>query len=161
LAATFMEGTLHVPDIQGDLLGGRVRGALTVSPEATGGARRVALTLSDLHLPGVLAPLGLGTVRADARITGGAIEVGPAGARWADARLDVTGRVEAGQRVALHADLDADLGLLGQVTVPGSVAGRVRMTADSTGTWERPVLAGQVETGPLVLATQPVDRAEL
>src|SRR5262245_23648422 len=52
LAATFIDGTLRVPDIQGDLFGGRVRGALTVSPKAAGGARRVALMLSDLPLPG-------------------------------------------------------------------------------------------------------------
>ncbi len=109
----------------------------------------------------MLAPLGPGTVRAEARVTGGAIELGPATARWADARLDVTGRVEAGQRLALRADLDADLGALGRAAVPGGVAGRVRMTADATGTRERPVLAGQVETGPLVVATQPVDRAVL
>src|SRR5262245_3151928 len=125
LAGTFIDGTLRVPDIQGDLFGGRVRGAPTIGPEATGGARPGALALSGRPLPGVLPPAGPGTVRADARLAGGAIELGPATARWADARLDVTGRVEGGQRLALRAELDADLGVLGRAAVPGGVGGRV------------------------------------
>ena len=42
------------------------------------------------------------------------IELGPATARWAAARLDVAGRVEPGVPLGLRADLDADLGPLGR-----------------------------------------------
>jgi autotransporter translocation and assembly factor TamB len=160
LAGTLIDGTLRVPDLQGDLFGGRVRGALTVQPEATGRARRVVLTLSDLRLPGALAPLGPGTVQADARVTGDTIELGAATGRWSGARLDVAGRVDPGQRLGIRADLEADLRVLGPAAIRESIGGQVRVTADGTGTWERPVLAGRLETGPLRLGSQPVDRAE-
>ena len=35
------------------------------------------------------------------------------------------------------------------------------MTAEATGTWDRPVVAGQADVGPLTLTTRTVDRVEL
>src|SRR5262249_37912826 len=60
---TFVDGSLRVPDLQADLPGGAVNGALTVSPEPSGGARSVELTLDGLHLPQALAALGPGSLR--------------------------------------------------------------------------------------------------
>ena len=41
------------------------------------------------------------------------------------------------------------------------VAGPARVTAETTGTWDRPVVAGQADVGPLTLTTRTLDRAEL
>ena len=110
LEGSFGDGALHLRDIRGDLPGGPVRGAFTLSPDLGAGARRAHLALDGLRLPGVLASLGPANMQAEGRLEGSGIELGPVTARWAAARLDVTGRVEPGSRLGLRADLDADLG---------------------------------------------------
>ena len=161
LEGSFGDGTLHLRDIHGDLPGGPVRGAFTLSPDRGAGARRAHLALDGLRLPGVLASLGPANVQADGRLEGGGIELGPVTARWAAARLDVSGRVEPGGRLGLRADLDADLGPFARALGATGVAGPARVTAETTGTWDRPVVAGQADVGPLTLTTRTVDRVEL
>ena len=161
LEGSFGDGALHLRDIRGDLPGGPVRGAFTLSPDPGAGARRAHLTLDGLRLPGAFASLGPGSVQADGRLDGGGIELGPVTARWAAARLDVTGRVEPGSRLGLRANLDADLGPFTQALGTTGVAGPARVTAEATGTWDRPVVAGQADVGPLTLTTRTVDRVEL
>jgi autotransporter translocation and assembly factor TamB len=158
LEGSFGDGILHLRDIRGDLPGGPVRGAFTLSPGGEAGARRAHLGLDGLRLPGVFASLGPANVQAEGRLEGGGIELGPVTARWAAARLDVTGRVEPGARLELRADLDADLGPLARALGATGVA---RVTAETTGTWDRPVVAGQADVGPLTLTTRTLDRAEL
>ena len=152
---------MHLRDIHGDLPGGPVRGAFTLSPDRRAGARRAHLALDGLRLPGVFASLGPASVQAEGRLEGGGIELGPATARWAAARLDVTGRVEPGGRLGLRADLDADLGPFAHAMGATGVAGPARVTVETTGTWDRPVVAGQADVGPLTLTTRTVDRVEL
>jgi autotransporter translocation and assembly factor TamB len=161
LEGSFGDGTLHLRDIRGDLPGGPVRGAFTLSPDRGAGARRARLTLDGLRLPGVIASLGPANVQAEGRLEGGGIELGPVTARWAAARLDITGRVEPGGRLGLRANLDADLGPLARAMGATGVAGPARVTAETTGTWDRPVVAGQADVGPLTLTTRTVDRVEL
>ncbi len=161
LEGSFGDGTLHLRDIRGDLPGGPVRGAFTLSPGGEAGARRAHLGLDGLRLPGVFASLGPANVQAEGRLEGGAIELGPVTARWAAARLDVTGRVEPGARLGLRADLDADLGPFARALGATDFAGPTRVTAETTGTWDRPVVTGQADVGPLTLATRTLDRAEL
>ena len=161
LEGSFGDGALHLRDIHGDLPGGPVRGAFTLSPDRKAGARLAHLTLDGLRLPGVFASLGPASVQADGRLDGGGIELGPVTARWAAARLDVTGRVEPGSRLGLRANLDADLGPFTQALGTTGVAGPARVTAEATGTWDRPVVAGQADVGPLILTTRTVDRVEL
>ena len=161
LEGSFGDGTLHLRHIQGDLPGGRVRGAFTLSPDPGAGARRAHLALDGLRAPGVLASLGPASVQAEGRLEGGGIELGPVTARWAAARLDVSGRVEPGGRLGLRADLDADLGPLARAMGATGVAGPAHVTAETTGTWDRPVVAGQADVGPLTLTTRTVDRVEL
>ena len=162
LEGSFGDGTLHLRDIRGDLPGGPVRGAFTLSPDRGAGTRRVHLSLDGLRLPGVLASLGPANVQADGRLEGGGgIQLGPATAQWAAARLDVAGRVEPGGPLGLRADLDADLGPLARAMGATGVAGPARVTAETTGTWDRPVVAGQADVGPLTFTTRTVDRAEL
>ena len=161
LEGSFGDGALHLRDIHGDLPGGPVRGAFTLSPDRKAGARLAHLTLDGLRLPGVFASLGPASVQADGRLDGGGIELGPVTARWAAARLDVTGRVEPGSRLGLRANLDADLGPFTQALGTTGVAGPARVTAEATGTWDRPVVAGQADVGPLTLTTRTVDRVEL
>ena len=60
LEGSFGDGTLHLRDIRGDLPGGPVRGAFTLSPGGGAGARRAHLALDGLRLPGILASLGPG-----------------------------------------------------------------------------------------------------
>ena len=161
LEGSFGDGTLHLRDIRGDLPGGPIRGVFTLSPGGEGGARRAHLALDGLRLPGVFASLGPANVQAEGRLEGDGIELGPVSARWAAARLDVTGRVEPGARLGLRADLDADLGPLARAMGATGVAGPARVTAETTGTWDRPVVAGQADVGPLTLTTRTVDRVEL
>lgn len=162
LEGSFGDGTLHLRDFHGDLPGGPVRGTFTLNPDRGAGARRVHLSLDGLRLPGVLASLGPASVQADGRLEGGGgIELGPATARWAAARLDVTGRVEPGGPLGLRADLAADLGLLARALGATGVAGPARVTVETTGTWDRPVVAGQADVGPLTLTTRTLDRVEL
>ena len=153
-------GTLQLRDLRGDLPGGPVRGAFTLSP-ARGPARAVHLSLDGLQLPGVLLYLGPASVQADARFEAGGIELGPVTARWAAARLDVAGRVEPGGYLGLRANLAADLGPLARTMGATGVAGPARLTAETTGTWDRPVVAGEADVGPLTLITQTLDRVEL
>ena len=161
LEGSFGDGSVHIRDIRGDLPGGAVRGAFTLSPVQGAGARLARLTLDGLRLPGVFASLGPANVQAEGRLEGGGIELGPVTARWAAARLDVAGRVEPGARLRLRADLDADLGPLARAMGATGVAGPARVTAETTGTWDRPVVAGQADVGPLTLTTRTLDRAEL
>jgi hypothetical protein len=162
LEGSFGDGTLHLRDIHGDLHGGPVRGAFTLSPDSGAGARRVHLALDGLRLPGGLASLGPASVQADGRLEGGGgIELGPATAQWAAARLDVAGRVEPGGPLGLRADLAADLGPLARALGATGVAGPAHVTMETTGTWDRPVVSGQADVGPLTLTTRTLDRAEL
>ena len=161
LEGSFGDGTVHIRDMRGDLPGGPVHGDFTLSPDQGAGTRRARLALDGLRLPGIFASLGPANVQAEGRLEGGGIELGPATARWAAARLDVTGRVEPGGRVGLRADLDADLGSLARGMGATDVAGPARVTAETTGTWDRPVVAGQADVGPLTLTARTVDRVEL
>ena len=161
LEGSFGDGTLHLRDIHGDLPGGPVRGAFTLSPDRAG-TRRVHLSLDGLRLPGALASLGPADVQAEGRLDeGGGIGLGPATARWAAARLDVAGRVEPGGPLGLRADLAADLGPLARALGATDMAGPAHVTVEATGTWDRPVVAGQADVGPLTLATRTIDRAQL
>jgi autotransporter translocation and assembly factor TamB len=161
LEGRLVDGTLRVSDLRADLPGGAVTGELTVSPGTTAGVRTVELTLDGLHLPYGLAALGPGALRARARLVGRTVELGPATARWADALLDVAGRFEPGQSLALHANLDGQLGRLAQAIGSQPIDGRIRATADAVGPVERPVVTVRVETERLVVGTQPVGRLEL
>jgi len=161
LEGRFGDGTVHLRDIHAGLPGGPVRGAFTLSPDPKAGARRVQLSLDGLRLPGVLASLGPANVQAHGRLEGGGIELGPATAQWAAARLDVAGRVAPGAPLGLRADLTADLGPLGRAMGATGVAGPARVSAETTGTWDRPVVAGEADVGPLTFTTRTVDRAEL
>jgi autotransporter translocation and assembly factor TamB len=69
--------------------------------------------------------------------------------------------MEPGGGLGLRADLDADLGPIAQAMGATGVAGPARVTAETTGTWEHPVVAGQADVGPLTLTTRTVDRVEL
>jgi autotransporter translocation and assembly factor TamB len=161
LEGSFVDATLRVSDLRGDLPGGNVRGAVTVGPTTPAGARNVELTLGGLHLPHALAALGPGEIRVEARLVPGGIELDTATARWADARLDVAGQVGPGHSLALHAKLDGDLGGVGRAVTAAHVAGRLRLTAGATGTLERPVVSARVETEPLTVGTQSIGRVEL
>src|SRR5262245_1376664 len=126
LESRFIDGTLRVSDLRADLPGGAVRGAATLGPQ-TAGARRVELTLDGLHLPHPLTILGPGSVRVEARLVRGGIELSPATARWADARLDVAGQLGPGHSLALRAALDGDLGSLGRAMSFAHAEGRIRV----------------------------------
>ena len=161
LEGSFGDGTLHLRNIHGDLPGGPVQGAFTLSPDRAG-TRRVHLWLNGLRLPGALASLGPADVEAEGRLDeGGGIGLGPATARWAAARLDVAGRVEPGGPLGVRADLAADLGPLARALGATDIAGPAHVTVEATGTWDRPVVAGQADVGPLTLGTQTIDRAQL
>ena len=161
LEGSVVNEALRVSDLRADLPGGTVTGALTVSPKTAAGARSVELTLDGLRLPHALGALGPGALRADARILGSRVDLGPATARWADVRVDVTGQLGPGHPLALHANLDGDLGGLGRAMGSAPVEGRLRVAADASGTLERPVVAGRVEVEPLAIGTQPIGRVEL
>jgi autotransporter translocation and assembly factor TamB len=161
LEGSVVDAALRVSDLRADLPGGTVTGALTVSSKTAAGARSVELTLDGVRLPHALAALGPGALRAEARIVGSGVELGPATARWADLRLDVTGQLGAGHPLALHANLDGDLGGLGRAMGSAPVEGRLRVAADASGTLERPVVTGRVEIEPLAIWTQPIGRVEL
>src|SRR5262249_7435381 len=112
-------------------------------------------------LPQALAARGPGSLRLRARLVGRTGGRGPATGRWADARLDGGGRFEPGRPLALHLDLDGDLGGLGRAMGGPTVEGRVRVAADAAGTLERPLITGRIETESLILDKQPIGRVEL
>ncbi|HEY1333166.1 MAG TPA: hypothetical protein VGF31_02845, partial [Myxococcaceae bacterium] len=161
LEGRFADATLRVSNLRADLPTGTVTGALTISPETAPGAHRAELTLDGLHLPQRLAALGPGAVRASARLIGRRIELGPTTARWADVRLDLAGRIEPDRPLALHADLDGDLGRLGRAMGSSGIEGRLHVAADASGTWERPLVTGRVETESLLVGTQRMGRVEV
>ena len=70
LEGSFGDGTLHLRDIRGDLPGGPVRGAFTLSPGGGAGTRRVHLSLDGLRLPGSSRPSAPRTCRPKAASRG-------------------------------------------------------------------------------------------
>ena len=136
-------------------------GRLHPEPRPGAGARPGPPRAGRAPAPGSSRPSALRSVQADGRLDGSGIELGPVTARWAAARLDVTGRVEPGAAWGSSANLDADLGPFTQALGTTGVAGPARVTAEATGTWDRPVVAGQADVGPLTLTTRTVDRVEL
>ena len=103
-----------------------VRGRLALDGEARGDlARPLALSGqlrvdgSELSLPGALARLGAGRLRASARMAGGQI-VSDAEGRWPSASLTASARVEPDQRLRVEARATTDLSAL-----PGWGTGRL------------------------------------
>ena len=161
LEGSFGDGALHLRDIHGDLPGGPVRGAFTLSPDrksrrATGPPHAGRAPASgSLRLPRPCKRSGRRPARRGRdRARAGDRTVG----RRAAGRDGPRG---AGEPPGLRANLDADLGPLTQALGTTGVAGPARVTAEATGTWDRPVVAGQADVGPLTLTTRTVDRVEL
>jgi autotransporter translocation and assembly factor TamB len=122
-------GTL---DVRGRLtLDGEVRGDLS-RPRSWQGQVRV--DGSDVTLPGALARLGIGRVKAIARTNGGEV-VSDVDASWPSANLTARARLDPDLRLRLQARAGADLSALPQW------AGRaVDVQLSGDGTW--PLVAG-------------------
>lgn len=139
-----------------------VRGRLALDGEARGDlARPMSLTGqlrvdgSDVSLPGALAGLGVGRVRASARLTGGQV-VADADGRWPSASLTASARLEADRRVRGEARVRAELSAL-----PGWARGdQIDIAARADGRWPQTAFTAGVD---LVRPTagRPVGRIDV
>jgi autotransporter translocation and assembly factor TamB len=126
-----------LPDAHGRLaLDGEVRGDLG-RPMTLSGQLRV--DGSELSLPGALGRLGVGRLRATARMAGGQV-VADAEGRWPSASLTANARVEPDHRLRVEARARADLSVL-----PGWATGdSVEIAARGEGRWPQTTLTAGV-----------------
>jgi translocation and assembly module TamB len=107
-------------------------GSLTVAGAITSADNQaLSLALDNARLPGALAGLGRGTVRADVRLGGEALELSRLDARWPGLTATASGRARADGAVELGGRADADLaGLAPALGIPG-LGGRATLLADA------------------------------
>ncbi|HYB43465.1 MAG TPA: hypothetical protein VEL75_16920, partial [Candidatus Methylomirabilis sp.] len=107
-------------------------GSLSATGSLGGGPedRGLSLSLANARLPGALAPLGEGAVRAEMRLAGGGVELARLDARWPGLAAAATGHAGAGGAMAFSGRADGELARLGPALgVPG-IGGRATLTAD-------------------------------
>lgn len=128
-------GTL---DVRGRLaLDGEVRGDLARPASLTGQLR---VDGSELSLPGALARLGAGRLRATARMTAGQVTSGVEG-RWPSASLTANAKAEPDHRLRVDARARADLSVL-----PGWAPGdSVEIAARGEGRWPQATFTAGVD----------------
>ena len=156
---TWSDGALSLDDVQAQLLGGRLRGSLTI-PAVSPVAARVTVGLAQATLPGALGRLGSVGVSAEARVIGTLIELERAHLEWRDVRLDVDGRIEPAGAIELRGRAAADLGGLGRAFGSAAIAGRAVAVAHAAGRFDAPTLAGRIELDHLVVSGQAIDPVE-
>jgi translocation and assembly module TamB len=98
-----------------------------------------------LTLPAALASLGAGTVRAEATIRDGGLDVTQLDAVWPAVRAHVSGRATADGAEALQSTLTADLAAVGTLAGWPDVAGAAVVSAETTGPWTDPRVAGRAD----------------
>ncbi len=154
LGGQWIDRKLRLDDVQARLGAGRLKGWLEVDPRKEGGAA-LALSLSELIVPGALAALGAGTASADGVVRDGGVDLRRGEASWRGLSLALDGRVASGRSLALDVTLTSDLRELARVMSWGQLSGRASMSAELSGRGATPALQGRVEVADLAAADQP------
>jgi autotransporter translocation and assembly factor TamB len=151
------EGTLRVEDLQARLFDGNIRASATIVTTGTP-ETRLALHLERVSVPGPLAALGAATADAEARVRENAVELTRAVVQWPGLGLDAGGRIMPGGALDVRGRVAADLSRLPATRQWTGLAGEATATAEATGWWDRPQIAGRLEGGPLTVAGWAVER---
>ena len=103
-------------------------GTLTASGTLAGsGTETLAVALDNAPLPGALAALGRGALRADLRIADSALEVKRLDGRWPGLVVGAAGRFGGDGAIALDVTSDADLAALPRAAAAGRASASLRV----------------------------------
>jgi autotransporter translocation and assembly factor TamB len=128
--------------LKGDVsAAGELRGDLRHPEDLSG---RVSLSEARVTLPGELAKLGTGTVRAELRVARAGAEILEAQARWPLLRAErLTGRVDAGGAEHVKGIVTADVGRIAALFGTTTLEGEAATTIDAGGAWPSLAVTGR------------------
>ena len=109
------------------------------------GGGRLRLSGERVVLPAALRPLRGGTVRGEATIRDGGLDIAQLDAVWPGVRAHVSGRATVGGAEALAGTLTADLATVGPLAGWPDVAGAAVVSAEASGAWTAPRVAGRAD----------------
>jgi hypothetical protein len=145
-----------------------VRATLTVSGEAGGNLQDLTAVngsarfeSGDLLLPGDLGKLGRATVRGEAGLGGGAVDVRDLEAHWPGLQARARGRVGLDGVLGLHTLVAGDVQRLGGAWGLRQAGGQASLAADISGPWDRPAVTGTLRASPLTVEGFAVDVVEV
>ena len=126
-------------------------GTVTASAvmDAGGSDARIAVGLEQARLPAPLDRATPGEVRAEARLTGTALEAVSIRGRWPVGTVSLDGRVPFEGSIALRSRLMADGAEVARSLGQDRVTGQAIVSADVSGSWREPVASGQLEATAL------------
>jgi TamB, inner membrane protein subunit of TAM complex len=105
---------------------------------------QVRVAAREIRLPAV-APLGTGTLDAEATGDQGTFDLSNAVASWPGLRLEASGRATLEGPVPLRVKATGDLSRLAPLLGQTQVTGDAVLDAEVTGRWRDPVLAGRLD----------------
>ncbi|HEX6209795.1 MAG TPA: translocation/assembly module TamB domain-containing protein [Methylomirabilota bacterium] len=145
-----------------------VEGVVGGEAELQGDLRRplhgrgwLRLSADRVVLPAALAPLGAGTVRGEATIRDGGLDIAQLDAAWPGVSARVSGRATVDGAEALQGTLTADLGSVGQLAGWPDVAGAAVVSAEASGPWTAPRVAGRADVTSLQARGARLERARV
>ena len=145
-----------------------VEGVLTGEAELQGdlrrpldGSGRLRVAGERVTLPAALAPLGAGTVHAEAAIRAGGLDIAQLDAAWPLARVSVSGRATEAGAEGLQGTLTADLAAVGQLAGWPDVAGAAVVSAEARGSWSAPHVAGRADLTSVQARGARLERARV
>jgi hypothetical protein len=106
---------------------------------------RVRVAARQVRLPPALAPLGTGTVDAEATGEQGTFDLASAVAGWPGLRLEASGRATLEGPTPLRVKATGDLARLAPLLGHIRAGGEAVLDAEVTGRWRDPVLAGRLD----------------
>ena len=118
---------------------------------------RVRVAARGVQLPASLAPLGTGTVDAEAAGEQGTFDLSNVVASWPGLRLEARGRATLEGPKPLHVKATGDLARLAPLLGPTRAAGDVALDAEITGRWRDPVVAGRLDVRSPTVANLRAD----
>ncbi len=134
-----------------------VGGVVSGRVELHGDLRRPLEGRGSLHvsvervtLPAALSGLGAGTVRTDALLRDGGLDVTRLEAQWPAARAEARGRVSLAGPEPLDVTLTVDVARLAAIAGWPHAAGSAVVTAEARGPWTAPRLTGRVDAPALM-----------
>lgn len=129
-----------------------LRGTVTLEAALRGDARkpgslqgRTRIQASGVRLPGGLSRMGAGTVSIEATFRDAQLQVRHAAGQWPGIRTDLHGNLSPQGLAPLRLTLRADLAAVAAAWGRKDLAGQVRLTAEATGRWDDPEVAGRLE----------------
>jgi translocation and assembly module TamB len=125
---------------------------LDVDAHATGDPRRPVeiggggrVQARQVTLPGRLARAGTGTVVAEGRFDGPAVDLARAVGRWPGVVIEVGGHATPDGPRPLRVRAALDLARVGEIAGRPGLVGHADVEAEATGTWRAPEIAGRID----------------